>query len=47
MEMNVGDTERVLRFFLGFILAATGLFLIFEALAGWCATYELLGINTR
>jgi ABC-type protease/lipase transport system fused ATPase/permease subunit len=30
----------------GIIVAAAGLFLIYEAIAGWCILYRILGINT-
>ncbi|WP_424358554.1 YgaP family membrane protein [Methanocella sp. MCL-LM] len=47
MEQNVGEVDRIIRFLIGLFLVGTGLFLLFEAATGWCATYELLGINTR
>lgn len=47
MEKNVGETDRVIRFVIGLVLVGTGLFVIYEALTGWCGLYQMLGINTR
>ena len=57
MKKNIGTPDRVLRFIgavliLGFawwqsswLALALGLFVLYEAFAGWCAMYQLLGIN--
>ncbi|HXK52651.1 DUF2892 domain-containing protein [Candidatus Nomurabacteria bacterium] len=58
MKQNLGRHDRLLRFALGAALlvialatrstsaALWGLFTLYEALAGWCVVYQLLGRNT-
>lgn len=58
MKRNIGTSDRLLRlaiavFLLGFsyyksswILAAFGLFTLYESLAGWCILYYFLGKNS-
>jgi hypothetical protein len=58
MKMNVGKTERVIRFVVGVVIVVigiayqswwglVGLVPIATALVGWCPPYALLGIDTR
>ena len=58
MKKNIGKNDRILRFILAcfffglalwsksWILAAIGLFTLYEALASWCVLYQLIGKNT-
>lgn len=55
MKKNIGTTDRLLRAFFGVLLLlfawwqsswiafACALFTFYEALAGWCVMYQLLG----
>lgn len=58
MNKNIGTTDRVFRLVLAccllawaswqssWIAALIGLFILYEALASWCAFYQLIGKNT-
>jgi hypothetical protein len=58
MKKNIGTNDRILRLIIAFILfglavgfkslilAAFGLFTLYEALASWCVLYQLIGKNT-
>lgn len=58
MKKNIGKADRILRFilacvFLGlalwfksWLLAAVGVFTLYEAIASWCVLYQLLGKNS-
>ena len=58
MEKNIGPTDRIIRLIIAcalfgyaiwqssWIAAALGLFALYEAVASWCALYQLLGKNT-
>lgn len=58
MRNNIGMPDRIARFLIGVLvlagaitqkstgLALIGLFTLYEAVAGWCILYQLLGINT-
>lgn len=58
MKKNIGKTDRLLRLALALIVLAfagwqgswialvIGLFILYEALAGWCVIYQLIGKNT-
>ena len=58
MKPNIGLHDRILRGAIGIgllglayyygslILAAAGIFALFEAVVSWCALYHLLGKNT-
>ncbi len=58
MKKNIGKSDRIIRFILAcglfvlafwlqsWILAAFGLFTLYEALASWCVLYQLIGKNT-
>lgn len=58
MQKNIGTNDRILRFILAalllafafwkgsWILGLIGAFVLYEALAGWCVFYQLIGKNT-
>ncbi|KKQ25604.1 MAG: hypothetical protein US39_C0006G0042 [Microgenomates group bacterium GW2011_GWC1_37_12b] len=58
MKKNIGTTDRIVRLGIGIILivssvlqksglsAIFGIFSIYEAVAGWCIFYQILGRNT-
>lgn len=58
MKKNIGTTDRLVRlilaclllglaiFYQSWILAAAGLFTLYEAFAGWCVFYQLIGKNS-
>jgi len=58
VKKNIGNSDRLLRFILSILLLAYswwqsswialgfGLFTLYEALAGWCVMYQLLGKNS-
>lgn len=58
MQKNIGTPDRILRFLIAlalfglafwshsWVLAAFGLFTLYEALASWCVLYQLFGINS-
>lgn len=58
MKKNIGTPDRILRLLLGLILLgiawwhsswialAFALFTFYEALAGWCVLYQMLGKNS-
>lgn len=58
MKKNIGTTDRVVRLVLALILLAIAwwlhswivlflsLFTLYEAVAGWCAFYQLIGKDT-
>lgn len=58
MKKNIDKTGRIIRFllaiflfvlawwFFSWILLAFGIFTLYEALAGWCVYYQLIGKNT-
>jgi hypothetical protein len=58
MKMNIGTADRVVRLVLALIFLAVAwwqnswiilfvsLFILYEAMAGWCAFYQLIGKNT-
>jgi hypothetical protein len=58
MRKNIGIKDRLLRLFIACILlgyamwngswiaAGIGIFTFYEALAGWCVIYQLLGKNS-
>lgn len=58
MKTNIGTFDRTIRLTIGisllagawyfnsWLLAAAGVFSLFEALFSWCAWYQLLGKNT-
>lgn len=58
MKKNIGKIDRLGRLLiavllllyalwqLSFLAAAFGLFTLYEALAGWCIFYQLIGKNT-
>lgn len=58
MKKNIGTNDRIIRLILGlvalliawytssWILLAVSLFLFYEAIASWCALYQLLGKNS-
>ena len=58
MNKNIGRKDRVARMLIGVVLiilsitfgsptmAIVGAFTLYEAAAGWCAFYQLIGINT-
>lgn len=55
MKKNIGTTDRLIRFFIGiaflayaywqssWIVLIFALFTFYEALAGWCIMYQMLG----
>lgn len=58
MKKNIGQLDRVARIIIGALaigfgifqssgfLILIGAFSIFEALVGWCAFYQIIGVNT-
>ncbi len=58
MKQNMGTFDRILRLVMAivlfllagwrgsWVLFAVGGFVLFEAIAGWCALYQLLGKNS-
>lgn len=58
MKKNIGTSDRLFRLILSIIIlgyalwqeswisAIVGLFVLYEALAGWCLFYQLLGKNS-
>lgn len=58
MAKNIGTTDRVIRFVIACLLliyaivqgswiaGGFGLFVLYEALVGWCALYQVLGKNS-
>lgn len=58
MNKNIGTTDRIIRFVIACLLfvyaiwqgswlaAAVGVFVLYEALASWCAFYQLIGRNS-
>jgi hypothetical protein len=58
MKQNIGNFDRYLRIFIGLVLLAVGIyfksgfiiifafFSFYEAFAGWCIFYQLIGRNT-
>lgn len=58
MRRNIGTPDRLLRltisillfiaawYFASWILLAFALFTLYEAVAGWCLFYQLIGKNT-
>lgn len=58
MKQNIGTFDRLIRFAIGIILLivawwqaswialALALFTFYEALAGWCLFYQLIGKNS-
>lgn len=58
MKKNIGAKDRLLRFFIGlgllflaiylgsWIIFALSLFVFYEAIAGWCLLYQILGKNS-
>lgn len=58
MQKNIGTTDRMLRLAIALILLylawylssaiflLLGLFTLYEAFAGWCVLYQMLGKNT-
>ena len=58
MKKNIGTTDRLIRLAIAvlllalawwidsWILLAASLFTFYEALAGWCVLYQLLGKNS-
>jgi hypothetical protein len=58
MKKNIGQIDRIARIIIGFVAISLGIFQssgfliligafsIFEALVGWCAFYQLIGVNT-
>lgn len=58
MQKNIGTYDRLLRLALAvvlfalalwlnsWILAALGVFTLYEAVASWCVLYQLIGKNT-
>lgn len=58
MQKNIGKADRIIRFVLAililalafwresWILGAISLFVFYEAFAGWCAFYQLIGKNS-
>lgn len=58
MKKNIGTADRVLRFILAllvliyswwaasWIALAIALFVFYEAIAGWCVVYQILGKNS-
>ena len=58
MKKNIGINDRILRLFFGigllalawwqssWILLAFSIFCFYEALASWCAFYQLIGKNS-
>lgn len=58
MHKNIGTSDRLIRLAIAilllidawwigsWIMLAFGLFVLFEAIVGWCAFYQLIGKNT-
>lgn len=58
MQKNIGTPDRIFRLILSilffgaafwlssWILAAIALFVLYEAVAGWCLFYQIIGKNT-
>jgi hypothetical protein len=58
MKKNIGFTDRMIRlaisvaffglawWYSSWILLAIALFTLYEAVAGWCALYQILGKNS-
>jgi len=58
MQKNIGSGDRIFRFIIAILLFAysfwqeslfatlLGFFVLYEALASWCAFYQLIGKNT-
>jgi len=58
MKKNIGTNDRLVRLAIGIVLLALAywfdswllllfsLFTFYEALAGWCAFYQIVGKNT-
>lgn len=58
MKKNIGTPDRLLRFSIGvallifawwqssWVALALALFTFYEAFAGWCVLYQILGKNT-
>lgn len=58
MKKNIGTMDRILRFILAcvlfalalwlksWILAAIGLFTLYEAIFSWCILYQMIGKNS-
>jgi hypothetical protein len=58
MKKNIGSVDRIARISIGVIAIGAGIFQssgfliligafsIFEALVGWCALYQIIGVNT-
>lgn len=58
MKKNIGTKDRLVRlafacvllilayYFYSLILLATSLFVFYEAFAGWCIMYQILGKNS-